>query len=238
MNFDTISFSSSSSNKKKEKDLEKDNKKEIKKKDEEEDFNNLLFELDKNLINDSEYYKLISNNLKSFKNEIDEEMEKHEKLYEKIIPEQRKFSINLKRINKLTQLMNNIQPELEKSYNQIELLLGEQKGIIEKLDNLEKEIDKYIIKLNKKEEKNVIQERIINNRNEIDEIMNKINNNIENMDLESDYNFNEEMKNEKNLNDEIKNIFQNINSINVDEIKITKKIFAKNIEQFLNSEDI
>ena len=143
----------------------------------------------------------------------------------------------MKRINKLTQLMNHIQPELEKSYNQIELLLGEQKGIIEKLDSLEKELDKYINKLNKKEEKNVIQERIINNRNEIDEIINKINNDIKNMKLEPDENFNEEIKNKMSLNDEIKDIFQNINSINIDEIKITKKIFEKNIEQFLNSEN-
>ena len=58
------------------------------------------------------------------------------------------------------------------------------------------------------------------------------------MKLEPDENFNEEIKNKMSLNDEIKDIFQNINSINIDEIKIAKKIFEKNIEQYLNSEKI
>ena len=218
----------------KEKEKEKKTEKEKETINEEEEFNNLIVTINNRLIEDDYYYNLISEDLKNFKKEIDNEMEKHEELYKKIIPREKEFSINLKRINKFSNLMNNIQPDLEKSFFQIENLVNEQKGIIKILDNLEAQLDKNIAHFNKKEKKKEIEDKIINNRNEIEECINKINQKIENEKYDDLKDVRCKNQENSNINNEVKNIFNSLKSINVEGIKSCQKIFIKKKEKSMN----
>ena len=218
----------------KEKKKEKKTEKEKETINEEDEFNNLIVTINNRLIEDDYYYNLISEDLKNFKKEIDNEMEKHEELYKKIIPREKEFSINLKRINKFSNLMNNIQPDLEKSFFQIENLVNEQKGIIKILDNLEAQLDKNIAHFNKKEKKKEIEDKIINNRNEIEECINKINQKIENEKYDDLKDVRCKNQENSNINNEVKNIFNSLKSINVEGIKSCQKIFIKKKEKYMN----